>query len=105
MTSRALATLVPISSAPIFQPSSLARRKATAVRVDRSESFQAVSPIWRVLSCLRRNWKQWAEELPNGVGTGVPHGKVSSALQPAAESGHLTGAFDRAGAYLGALRK
>jgi hypothetical protein len=38
-------------------------------------------------------------------GTGGPHGKVSPALQPAAESGHLTGAFDRAGAHLGALRE
>jgi hypothetical protein len=34
-----------------------------------------------------------------------PHGKVSSASQPAAKSGHLTGAFDRAGAHLGALRE
>jgi transposase-like protein len=33
-----------------------------------------------------------------GYGRGGPHGKVSPALQPAAESGHLTRAFDRAGA-------
>src|ERR1700747_1579270 len=40
-----------------------------------------------------------------GYGRGGPHGKVSPALQPAAESGHLTRAFDRASAHFGALRE
>src|SRR5689334_20287499 len=57
------------------------------------------------MSCFRRNWKRWAEELANGYGRGEPHGKASSALQPAAESGYLTGAFDRAGAHFGTLRE
>jgi hypothetical protein len=57
------------------------------------------------VSRFRRNWKKWAEELAMGYGRGELHGKVSPALQSGAEGGHLTGAFNRAGARFATVRE